>query len=96
LTLTNPSKLPLFFFIFPFALLFLILFTLSNIVLRRLFMLSDYHKKRREMISIFFALFVTIVISMQSIGQLTLRDFIIIMLIVSISIFYVNKTSFTS
>ena len=93
--LTSPNTMPVYFFMVPFICIFLILLSTSNIISKKLFSSSNaLIFKRRKLIILAFSFIMTMLIALQSIGQLTGRDLITVAVLVLISIFYINRSSF--
>ncbi|HLZ14513.1 MAG TPA: hypothetical protein VKQ34_00810 [Candidatus Saccharimonadales bacterium] len=90
LVATQPTKLPSFMLIVPFGLMFVIL-TLGTALLFawRSSRLTARHVRNGA----FVAAMPMILVVLQSIGQLTLRDLLIIVVFFVLSYFYVGRLS---
>ena len=94
---TNPNSLPVYFLILPFILIFILLLSIFNILVTKIFFLNRKSKiGRRKIITISSSLLLTILLALQSIGQLGIRDLLMVLILSTILIFYVNKASFAS
>ncbi len=92
---TNPNSLPVYLFILPFLFIFLFFLCLFNILsIKILYSRLDLRGRRKRIVTVSTAFLITLLIALQSIGQLTLRDFITVMILCMILVFYVNKASF--
>jgi len=93
--LTSPNTMPVYFFMVPFICIFLILLTATNLISKKLLSISTPTIfKKRKLIIFAFSFILTMLIALQSIGQLTGRDLITVAVLVLISIFYINRSSF--
>ena len=93
LVLFNPAKLPVIVFILPFILLFTALYSLSRLV--QLFMArfaSIAISRRRLGIGVCGTAVLLVVL--QSLGQLTLRDVVTLAAIVVVGYLYLGRISF--
>ena len=89
LVLTNPNKVPVSALAVPILLIFFISFSASQMVMGRIRKRTNYRKKRT--ISLVFATLVTIVMTLQTSGGLSVADLIILVLIVVIAAIYIDK-----
>jgi hypothetical protein len=92
---TNPQKLPAILLIVPFVLLFIIIYRISSIFLKYYFtVLSGKKNNKRSFFSGIIALVPVTILILQSIGQLTTRDVITLVILAGVGGFYVTKFSF--
>lgn len=89
---TDPNKIPSFVLMLPFVLLFIVLSSLITVVLRTQGM-ADARSFRTGLV---LAAVPLILLVLQSIGQLTLRDVLTIGILFAISYFYVSRTTMPS
>ena len=97
LMLSNPQDLPVLLLIVPFILLFWALVSLWGLVipfLRHSFGQRGYEGSRRLRFTICGAIVVMII--MQSLGQLTVRDFFTMMAIGAIGYLYIGRSRSSS
>lgn len=94
LLLTNPETLPLPLLVVPNLLVFVILFTLFNILIKSVG--QEMPDKRRKVIACLLAVFPTLIIVLQSLRQLTWSDFIIVVLIFIPLSWYLLKIDYLS
>ena len=88
---TNPESMPLPVIIIPFIVIFICLFLTIDLVAGHL--LKNINTKSRVRISIILAIFPVLIMVLQSINQLTLRDVAISLLLFFLLIFYFKKTN---
>ncbi len=89
---TDPNKTPSFVLMLPFVLLFVLLSTLITIVLRA----QGTAEGKSLKIGLVLAAVPLILLVLQSIGQLTIRDVLTIGILFVISYFYVSRTTASS
>jgi len=89
---TDPNKIPSFVLMIPFVLLFVLLSSLITIVLRT----QGVGDSRSMKMGLILASVPLILLVLQSIGQLTLRDVLTIAVLFVISYFYVSRTTTSS
>ena len=95
--LTDPKSLPVYLLIFPFIFLFLISYSILEILSNKIFFISNSTRKGRKRIIIVSSSFlIAVLLALQTIGQLGIRDLITVIILCVIMIFYVNKASFSS
>jgi hypothetical protein len=85
--LTQPDQLPAIILVAPFMLLFVTLFLISNLLLKR----PDAPRAKRLKVSILIAGFPTILLVMRSLGQLTVRDILAMLALFCIGYFYIGR-----
>ena len=92
---TDPDKLPIAVLILPFIWLFFCLFTTF------LFLFGFIEKKirisakpKRYELALLCAALPTLLLLLKSIGQLTIRDTIILLCLYALLVFYISKVSF--
>lgn len=81
---TQPASIVSGILVIPFVLLFIVLFLLA----KSLFAKID---KGRNGMAVLAALFPVVLLAMQSVGQLTIRDFLMILGIFAIVYFYMRR-----
>jgi hypothetical protein len=86
---TNPNTLPSYFLVIPF----LLLFTGLSLGLASLLHWLGMPTNRSLKLGVFYASLPVILIILQSIGQLTIQDVITIVIIFSISYFYISHAT---
>ena len=89
----DPNQVPSSFLILPFALFFL---TILFAILLVMYSYSVTSGKKALKIASVGASAPTLLLVLQSIGQLTVRDFLVILILFVISYFYVSKGSLSS
>jgi hypothetical protein len=89
---TDPNKLPSFVLIVPFVLLFVLLSTIIMIILKT----QGMADKKSLKMGLSLAGVPLILLVLQSIGQLTLRDVLTIGILFAISYFYVSRSTASS
>ena len=89
---TNPESLPLPLLIAPFALLFGALYLTSKLMLDKFF--TNLNGKPLKGVAVSLAGLPVLLIILQSIGQLSIRDLLITFGLVAGLIFYFRKTDF--
>ena len=94
LLLTSPDNLPLPLLVLPFLLLFIALYMTSQLITGKFF--SHLKTGVRRGLAISLAALPTLLLVLQSVGQLTIRDSLITVGLVVILIVYFKKTDFLS
>ena len=89
LLMTNPTTLSSVFLIAPFLLLFIILWSASFLIMRS----AQFSRLRSARLSLLVGGVPVGLLLLQSIGQLAIRDVIIILLFFAIAYFYVARLS---
>lgn len=84
---TNPHQVPALLLAVPFALVSILLFSVIKLTLY--FFALPNNKERR--IALLGALTPTLLMGLRSAGQLTVRDFLTIALLVGLSYFYITR-----
>jgi uncharacterized membrane protein YhaH (DUF805 family) len=95
-TATNPQSAPAALLIVPFIFLYVVFLFLFNAVLRRnIRSLRDNNRRKRLAIAGTIAALPVIILALQSIGQLTTRDVVTLVILIVVLGFYVTRISFT-
>jgi len=89
---TDPNKVPSFILILPFLLLFVSLLLLVSVLLRW----QGMGKARSIRLSVVFSSIPLILLVLQSIGQLTVRDVLTMAVLFTLSYFYVSRSTASS
>lgn len=89
---TDPNSLPLPLIIAPFVLLFLVLYIIAQVLVRRF--LPKTKRSLRRGLGIIVAGLPVMLLVLESIGQLTARDFFIVIGLISLLVYYFRKTDF--
>lgn len=89
---TNPEDLPLVLLTLPFLLLFLSLFLSLEILLSSL--MPKINAKSKRWLAVILAGLPVLLVLLQSIGQLSVRDLLLVIALVSALIFYFKKADF--
>jgi len=89
---TNPEKMPLPVIIIPFVVILICLFLTINIIIR--YVISDLKPKSRFRISLALSAFPVLIIVLQSVNQLTIKDTLITIGLFLLLIFYFKKVDF--
>ena len=89
LLVTNPNKLTIGWLILPFVWLFCNLF-LTALVFMDIFGYK-YRSKKRLGVTLLVALIPTIILILDSVNQLTLRDCLLITIVGLLAVFYIGK-----
>jgi hypothetical protein len=92
LLMTNPEKLPLPLLILPFVLLFAALFLTARLLLRRYF--ANLGGRYNRGLALALATLPVLLLILQSIGQLSIRDLLITAGLLIGLVFYFRKTDF--
>ncbi len=87
---TEPLKLPLIVLFVPFVLFFVWVRSLVLLVLRHIYKSASVRKRKAIASSI--AIVWVLVVILQSLGQLSWRDIVIVISLMGILGFYFNKT----
>lgn len=85
--LTSPSQLPSVFLITPFFLLFAIILVTVIVILSK----NGVSRSRRHRVSLLIATPVVLLLVLQSLGQLTLRDTAVVMILFGLGYFYISR-----
>lgn len=93
LALSNPDKLPVVAYIFPFVLLFLSLYSLWHLVRGLKERYFTEKSKRHRHLDIVVCLSSVLLLVLQSIGQLSLRDVVTLVAIIVIGYLYLGRAS---
>ncbi len=93
MTLTRPAQLPVVFLVVPYALLWGALYYTATLLLDRILLSPDNVARLRRVrhLSMIIATGGLCFIALQSIGQLTPRDVIVVSLLIVIGYFYLNR-----
>lgn len=89
---TNPENLPLPLLMLPFILLFMALYFGSQLVLINL--LPNIGRRAVRGVGVALAILPVLLLVLQSISQLTIRDLLITLGLIGLLIFYFRKTDF--
>jgi len=92
LLLSNPNELPVVVLIVPFLLLFVALYSVWNIV-RELGAHYSMQSKPRRHLGLAVCISAVLLLVLQSLGQLTLRDVVTVAAIVIVGFLYLGRTS---
>jgi len=87
---TRPDKMPSLMLIIPFLLMFLALWLILSVVIA---LISSRSPRKIARSAAFIAGLPILLLVLQSIGQLTLRDVMIIIALFAVSYFYVARTN---
>ncbi len=90
LMLTSPRDLPIVALLVPFLLFFIILFFTFTILIR--VFSSGVTVRKRRITAGAMAMFPVLLLLLQSIGQLSLRDVTIVIALMTIIVFYVMRS----
>lgn len=85
----RPEKLSLIFVLLPFFIIFILLYATINLVVNTFFNISHYSVK---IISLVLSIMPVLLLVIQSITQLTIRDIILCIIITVIIIWYAIKS----
>ncbi len=85
----HPDNLPVIFMLVPFILIFFVLYTGINIALRRFLSLKT---GVRRWLALVLSVLPVLLLIIQSITQLTLRDVLLTLAIILILVWYVSKS----
>lgn len=85
---TDPRKLPVVLVVVPFLLLFVALFYTIWLLLHKI------GRRRSAVIAVCLATLPVLMIVLQSINQLTIRDVVILLVLEAGLLFYITRTSF--
>ena len=89
---TNPTKVPSLVLVVPFVLLFVFLFALTTLFLGH----NAFPRGRQLRVSVLCASIPLVLLILQSIGQLTIKDVLTITALFVVSYFYVSRLSTSS
>lgn len=84
---TDPRRLPSFMLIVPFVLSAILLFSIIRLVLHLFGLLGTQSKQ----VAVLGSAIPTLLLVLQSVGQLTIRDAGIVVLLTSLSYFYISR-----
>jgi hypothetical protein len=84
---TNPTTLPSLILVVPFVLVFIIIWCMSFALMRK----YNFTRLRAVRLSLIFAGLPVSLMLLQSIGQLTPRDIITIMIFFAVAYFYLSR-----
>ncbi len=85
---THPADLPVYALLVPFLLLGIALYVTLSVVAKKVVKTSSRHQKA---ITILMTLFLVTCVGLQSVGQLTFRDFMTVLLLTLLGYFYVYR-----
>lgn len=88
LSLTDPAKLPLPLLVVPFLLLFVIFFVTIRLAVKRL------NRRKRLLVAAAGASLPVLLLVFQSIHQLTVKDVLIVLVLISVTMFYLSRADF--
>lgn len=89
---TRPNQLPSLVLIVPFLLLFLLFFVLTKWALGKL----GTHNQSRTSLALLIAALPTLLLALQSLGQLTVRDIVMLLALFIITYFYMFRRTRSS
>jgi len=89
---TDPAKVPSFLLIVPFALLFVVLLLTISAFLQH----KGYTKTRSLQVAVLCAATPVLLLVLQSIGQLTIRDILTVAILFALSYFYMSRSTASS
>ncbi len=88
LLVTDPYKLPAIFLLLPFIIIFMATYyTVMSVFLRK----PKAHKNPKRFAYVISTV-VAVLLAMQSLGQLTLRDLVVVLALVVLGCFYIART----
>ena len=90
-SITRPASLPIWGLIIPFVMLYFALSYTLRVIVEYSTHASQRLRKIERWLPIIVSLSVVMVLALQSIGQLSLRDVFAVVLLVLIGYFYVNR-----
>jgi len=91
---TNPQSSPVVVLIIPFILLYILFFSIVSGLLRKnIRTLQDKHSRARRSLAAVIAALPVILLALQSIGQLTIRDAVTLLIMAVVLGFYVTRIS---
>jgi hypothetical protein len=92
---TNPQSVPSYLLIVPFILLYILFLDIFNtLLMRNIRSLNSKSNRKRLYLAGTIAALPVILLALQSIGQLTARDAITLVVLIFVLGFYVNRVSF--
>lgn len=91
-TSVSPEGLPLIYILVPFFIVFILLYATVNMILATFFDISRYQKR---LISLVLSIMPVLLLIIQSITQLTIRDIILCLAITVIIIWYSSRAQVT-
>jgi len=90
---TNPASMPVGFMVLPFGLLLAALLLTWTVLWKRLFKgLRPYPARLTKSIGQLACIILVVCLAMQSIGQLSIRDFIVVVALSMVGLFYVSRS----
>lgn len=89
---TDPNRVPSFVLVLPFILLFILLLSLIVLILQK----RGMYNSKTLRIGMLCAAIPLVLLILQSIGQLTIRDVLAIAALFAISYFYMSRISISS
>ena len=89
---TNPTRLPLILLIIPYVIVFIVLFAVSRKFIRHLKPpVGNKASRKQTGAAVIFAGFPTLCLLLQSIGQLSSRDLVILVILFGVLWFYLSR-----
>ena len=88
LTLTHPSRLPVFLLVVPFILLLLALYSSWGIF----FVSKKRETSYLKLLGITVSLITVLCVGLESIGELTKKDFLTVLIFAAVAYFYIVRT----
>ena len=90
---TDPKRLPVGILLLPIVWLFLCLFIAAWYLLKLVFKLRPLSRSKHYLLSFLAAVLPSILLLLQSINQLTWRDTLLLLALVSFGLFYTKRLS---
>lgn len=90
---THPAELPVYALLVPFVLLGVALYVTLNSAVGAYFKTKNKHQKN---VTLLLTLFLVTCAGLQSVGQLTMRDFITVLLLTLLGYFYLYRNVIAS
>ena len=81
----NPNNLPLIMYVVPFVLVFILIYQTTNLLLDVFF---SFKPKQKRIIQLVISIMPVVMLVIQSITQLTLRDVVLCLAITTIMVWY--------
>lgn len=91
MSVTRPANLPIWGLIIPFVVLYFALSYTLRTVIEYSTQVSPHVRKLEKWLPAIASLSVVMILALQSIGQLSLRDVFAVVLLVLVGYFYVNR-----
>jgi hypothetical protein len=88
-TTVDPNRVPSFMLVLPFILLFILLVSFISFFLQQ----QGVDGKKGIKIAALCSCLPMLLLVLQSIGQLTMRDVLVVLLLFGLSFFYISKAS---